>query len=121
MLAGAATADELDVLAPLLAGAAELGPHPYRLRHTTGAHALDAALAARHHDPADGAQSPFFVTAGTLTALAGLPRAGVLVAGCAGSGTARTVRQLLAQATEAGLPWLLADPAGPNTRGSRPP
>ena len=77
VLAGASTADELDVLAPLLAGATELGPHPYRLRHTAGAHALDAALAARHHDPADGAQSPFFVTAGTLTALAGLPRASV--------------------------------------------
>ncbi|HEY2523276.1 MAG TPA: ATP-binding protein, partial [Streptosporangiaceae bacterium] len=75
VLAGASTPGELDVLAPLLAGAAELGPHPYRLRHTTGAHSLEAALAARHHDPADGAQSPFFVTAGTLTALAGLPRA----------------------------------------------
>src|ERR1700761_1428780 len=74
VLAGAASPGELDVLAPLLAGAAELGPHPYRLRHTTGAHSLAAALAARHHDPADGAQAPFFVTAGTLTALAGLPR-----------------------------------------------
>ncbi|HEX4254187.1 MAG TPA: hypothetical protein VH089_03810 [Streptosporangiaceae bacterium] len=74
VLAGAASPGELDVLAPLLASAAELGPHPYRLRHTTGAHSLAAALAARHHDPADGAQAPFFVTAGTLTALAGLPR-----------------------------------------------
>ncbi|HWG15659.1 MAG TPA: hypothetical protein VG268_20545 [Streptosporangiaceae bacterium] len=77
VLAGASSPAELDVLAPLLAGAAELDPHPYRLRHTTGARSLDAALAARHHDPADGAQSPFFVTAGTLTALAGLPRVGV--------------------------------------------
>jgi uncharacterized protein len=77
VLAGAANPDELDVLAPLLAGAAELGPHPYHLRHTNGAQSLDAALAARHHDPADGAQTPFFVTAGTLTALAGLPRLGV--------------------------------------------
>jgi hypothetical protein len=271
VLAGAATPGELDVLAPLLAGAAELGTHPYQLRHTTGAHSLAAALAARHHDPADGAQSPFFVTAGTLTALAGLPRVslpglelvhpagddpasepdsepasepdddvtaplgapavtvrwapdlnghagsngngshdghngsaatttealaepeapagpeapaepdtdgaetgpepaalvspanppsidveddpvpdepvpdvtgrmvelgapaapggepvrlpmdrlrgGVLVAGCAGSGTSRTVRQLLAQATEAGLPWLLVDPAGTDYQG----
>jgi hypothetical protein len=279
VLAGAASPGELDVLAPLLAGAAELGPHPYRLRHTTGAHSLATALAARHHDPADGAQAPFFCTAGTLTALAGLPRVslpglelvrppgaapasdpaggdlaaellaapvaatpepqaapmatvpwapglnghadpngngshgghsgqngsaapateagpepeppaepgapaepdtggaesgqapaglvgpasppsvnmeddpapeapvpdvtgrmvefgapagpgrepvrvpmdrlrgGVLVAGCAGSGTARTVRQLLAQATEAGLPWLLADPAGTEYQG----
>ena len=77
VLAGAANPDELDVLAPLLAGAAELGPHPYQLRHTNGAQSLDAALAAQHHDPADGAQTPFFVTAGTLTALAGLPRLGV--------------------------------------------
>ncbi len=77
VLAGAANPDELDVLAPLLAGAAELGPHPYQLRHTNGAQSLDAALGARHHDPADGAQTPFFVTAGTLTALAGLPRLGV--------------------------------------------
>ncbi|HEY2518801.1 MAG TPA: hypothetical protein VGJ19_01725, partial [Streptosporangiaceae bacterium] len=44
-------------------------------------------------------------------------RGGVLVAGCAGSGTARTVRQLLAQATEAGLPWLLASPAGADHQG----
>ena len=77
VLAGAANPDELDVLAPLLAGAAELGPHPCQLRHTNGAQSLDAALAAQHHDPADGAQTPFFVTAGTLTALAGLPRLGV--------------------------------------------
>ena len=77
VLAGAANPDELDILAPLLAGAAELGPHPYQLRHTNGAQSLDAALAAQHHDPADGAQTPFFVTAGTLTALAGLPRRGV--------------------------------------------
>ncbi len=77
VLVGAANPDELDVLAPLLAGAAELGPHPYQLRHTNGAQSLDAALAARQHDPADGAQTPFFVTAGTLTALAGLPRLGV--------------------------------------------
>lgn len=227
VLAGASTPDELDVLAPLLTGAAELGPHPYRLRHTTGAQSLDAALAARHHDPADGAQSPFFVTAGTVTALAGLPRQGVpgldltrpaagaaspagpdagdgergavplaapvttpagpdagpdvtatagdvatslgppatdvpddsgtpgpedfagpdiqgrtvelgappdpggapvrvplsllrrgvLVAGTAGSGTARTVRHLLAQATEAGLPWLVLDPDGTGYQG----
>jgi hypothetical protein len=77
VLAGAASPDELDVLAPLLAGAAELGPHPYRLRHTNGAQSLKAALTTRHHDPADGTQSPFFVTAGTLTALAGLPRLSV--------------------------------------------
>jgi len=44
-------------------------------------------------------------------------RGGVLVAGCAGSGTAGTIRQLLAQATEAGLPWLLADPAGTEYQG----
>lgn len=77
VLVGASSAGELDVLAPLLAGSVELGPSPYRLRHISGAYSLTDALSARWHDPADGAQSPFFTTAGTLAALAGLPRLGV--------------------------------------------
>lgn len=78
VLAGAPGPDELDVLAPLLAGSAELGPHPYRLcSGTGGAQRLNEALSASRHDPGDGAQSPFFVTAGTIAALAGLPRHGV--------------------------------------------
>ncbi len=77
VLAGASGPDELDVLAPLLAGSAELEPHPYRLRSGSGAQSLDEALSATRHNPGDGAQSPFFVTAGTIAALAGLPRLGV--------------------------------------------
>ena len=37
-------------------------------------------------------------------------RRGVLVAGSAGAGTTRTLHQLLGQATEAGIPWLIIDP-----------
>ena len=37
-------------------------------------------------------------------------RRGVLVAGSAGAGTTRTLHQLLGQATEAGIPWLIVDP-----------
>ena len=77
VLAGAASPDDLDVLAPLLAGSAELGSHPYRLRSGTGAQNLDEALTSSRHDPGGGAQSPFFVTAGTIAALASLPRQSV--------------------------------------------
>ena len=77
MLAGASGPDELDVLAPLLAGSVELGPHPFRLRSDTGAESLEEVLSVQRHDPGDGAQSPFLVTAGALALLAGLPRLGV--------------------------------------------
>ena len=94
MLAGASGPAELDVLAPLLAGSVDLGPHPFRLRGDTGAEPLEEALSARRHDPGDGAQSPFLVTAGTIAALAGLPRLGVPglnVTGSAEPGTQRTM------------------------------
>src|SRR5579875_924493 len=58
----------------VLAGAADLSSHPYRLRIAGGAMELADALAARISDPADGAQVPHAVTAGTLAALTGLPR-----------------------------------------------
>ena len=77
VLAGASSPDELGVLAPLLAGAADLAFYPYRLRSAPGARSLAEALSGQMQDAMDGAQSPFFVTAGMLTALAGLPRLGV--------------------------------------------
>jgi helicase HerA-like protein len=74
VLAGAASAAELDLLAPVLVGSADLGRHPYRLRATAGAQSLADALTAKIQDPRDGAHVPFAVTAGVLTTLAGLPR-----------------------------------------------
>ncbi|WP_084964126.1 ATP-binding protein [Thermoactinospora rubra] len=75
VLAGAATAEELRRIAPVLVGSAELGHHPYRLSSATGhVHALPDALLATLQDPADGAAVPFAATAGALAALAGLPR-----------------------------------------------
>jgi uncharacterized protein len=74
VLAGAATEEELGLLAPVLAGSVDLGAHPYRLRTAGGAHGLADALTAKVQDAADGAHVPFAVTAGALAALAGLPR-----------------------------------------------
>ena len=74
VLVGAATPDELALLAPVLAGAADLGHHPYRLGPAQAARSLAEALVSA--DPASGAGAgvPFRATAGVLTALAGLPR-----------------------------------------------
>ena len=116
VLAGASGPDELDVLAPLLAGSAELEPHPYRLRSGTGAQSLDEALSATRHDPGDGAQSPFFVTAGTIAALAGLPRLGVPglnVTGAADPGTLPAAGAALAGAATA---LVLRTPLAARTR-----
>ena len=74
VLAGAATEEELGLLAPVLVGSVDLGDHPYRLRSTDRATCLADALAARMQDATDGAHVPFAATAGTLAALAGLPR-----------------------------------------------
>ncbi|MFI6320967.1 ATP-binding protein [Nonomuraea sp. NPDC050556] len=75
VLAGAATADELRQLAPVLVGSVDLSHHPYRLRSALSAvHSLPEALAISAQDPADGAAVPFAATAGALAALAGLPR-----------------------------------------------
>ncbi|MEU4572123.1 ATP-binding protein [Nonomuraea sp. NPDC023979] len=75
VLAGAATAEELGQIAPVLVGSVEMSHHPYRLRSAQGSvHALPEALAITMQDPADGAAAPFAATAGALAALAGLPR-----------------------------------------------
>jgi hypothetical protein len=74
VLAGAATEQELGLIAPVLAGAADLRAHPYRLRSAEGAHEFADALAANLSDPGDGSAVPFAATAGALAALTGLPR-----------------------------------------------
>ncbi|WP_157254759.1 ATP-binding protein [Nonomuraea typhae] len=75
VLAGAATAEELRQIAPVLVGSVEIGHHPYRLRSAAGAvYALPEALNVSMQDPGDGAAAPFAATAGALAALAGLPR-----------------------------------------------
>jgi uncharacterized protein len=90
VLAGAQTPGELARLAPVLAGSADLGHHPYRLGAGPDALSLAAALAARTGPAGPGAgagagtagtgpagseaQVPFPATAGVLTALAGLPQ-----------------------------------------------
>jgi uncharacterized protein len=74
VLAGAATAEELRLIAPVLVGSVDLSRHPYRLRSGLEPHDLAAALAVRVQDATDGAATPFVATAGALAALAGLPR-----------------------------------------------
>ena len=74
VLAGAATAEELRLIAPVLVGSVDLSRHPYRLRSGLEPHDLAAALAAKVQDATDGAATPFVATAGALAALAGLPR-----------------------------------------------
>jgi hypothetical protein len=99
VLVGAQTRGELARLAPVLAGSADLGHHPYRLGAGQEALSLAAALAARAGPAGEGlagigpagvgpagvgaagvgpagaeAQVPFPATAGVLTALAGLPQ-----------------------------------------------
>lgn len=93
VLVGAQTPGELAHLAPVLAGSADLGHHPYRLGAGPEALPLAAALAARTGPAGAGAagtgagagpawagaagaeaQVPFPATAGVLTALAGLPQ-----------------------------------------------
>jgi hypothetical protein len=74
VLVGAATEQELRLIAPMLVGSIDLAAHPYRLRSAENARDLADALAARLADPVDGAQVPFAATAGALVALTGLPR-----------------------------------------------
>jgi len=74
VLAGAATAEELRLIAPVLVGSVDLSRHPYRLRSGLEPHDLAAALAVRAQNATDGAATPFVATAGALAALAGLPR-----------------------------------------------
>jgi uncharacterized protein len=74
VLAGAATAEELRLIAPVLVGSVDLAAHPCRLRSAQEPRDLADALAAKLADPVDGAQVPFAATAGALAALTGLPR-----------------------------------------------
>jgi uncharacterized protein len=74
VLAGAATEEDLRLIAPVLVGAADLSAHPYRLRCPDGAQEFADVLAAKLADPADGSMVPFAATAGALAALTGLPR-----------------------------------------------
>ncbi len=73
VLAGAATEQDLHLIAPVLVGSADLSAHPYRLRCPEGAHEFADVLAAKLADPADGSMVPFAATAGALAALTGLP------------------------------------------------
>jgi len=74
VLVGAATEQELRLIAPVLVGAVDLSAHPYRLRCTDGALEFADVLAAKLADPADGSSFPFAATAGVLVALTGVPR-----------------------------------------------
>ncbi len=74
VLAGAQTPGELARLAPVLAGSADLGHHPYRLGTGLEPRSFAAALTAQAVDPEAAAQVPFLATAGVLAALAGLPQ-----------------------------------------------
>ena len=74
VLAGAATEQELRLIAPVLVGSVDLAAHPYRLRSAEEPRDLADALATKLADPVDGAQVPFAATAGALAALTGLPR-----------------------------------------------
>ncbi len=73
VLVGAASEQDLDLIAPVLVGSADLGAHPYRLRCPAGAQEFADALAAKLTDTTDGSAVPFAVTAGALAALTGLP------------------------------------------------
>ncbi|HXP21134.1 MAG TPA: ATP-binding protein [Streptosporangiaceae bacterium] len=74
VLVGAADAEQLNLIAPMLVGSADLSSHPYRLRGPERPRDLADALVAKIGDPADGSAVPFAATAGVLAALAGLPR-----------------------------------------------
>ncbi len=73
VLVGAATGEELSLLAPVLVSSVEMSHHAYRLGDPQGPQSLSEALLAKAGEP-DGMQVPFAATAGVLTSLAGLPR-----------------------------------------------
>jgi uncharacterized protein len=74
VLVGAASEQDLALIAPMLVGSADLSAHPYRLRCPVGAQEFADVLAAKFTDSSDGSAVPFAATAGALTALTGLPR-----------------------------------------------
>jgi len=73
VLAGAASEQELRLIAPVLVGGIDLSAHPYRLRCPDGVQEFADVLAAKVANPADGSAVPFAATAGVLAALTGLP------------------------------------------------
>jgi uncharacterized protein len=74
MLVGAASEQELELIAPVLVGSADLSAQPYRLRCPAGAQEFADVLAAKVTDSTDGSSVPFAATAGALAALTGVPR-----------------------------------------------
>lgn len=74
VLVGAASEQELDLIAPMLVSSVDLTAHPYRLRCPAGAQEFADVLAAKLAGTSDGSSVPFTLTAGALTALTGLPR-----------------------------------------------
>jgi uncharacterized protein len=74
VLVGAASEQDLGLIAPMLVSSVDLHAHPYRLRCPVGAQEFADVLAAKLTDSADGSAVPFAATAGALAALTGLPR-----------------------------------------------
>src|SRR5215472_5858991 len=74
VLVGAADAEQLSAVGPMLVGSADLSAHAYRLGGPERPRDLADALAARSANEADESAVPFVATAGVLAALAGLPR-----------------------------------------------
>ena len=74
VLVGAADAEQLSAVGPMLVGSADLSAHAYRLGGPERPRDLADALAARSANEADDSTVPFAATAGVLAALAGLPR-----------------------------------------------
>ena len=74
VLVGATDFEQLNVVGPMLVGAADLTAHPYRLSGADRVMDLADALAATSANQADGSSVPFAASAGVLAALAGLPR-----------------------------------------------
>jgi hypothetical protein len=73
VLAGAASPEEVALLAPVLVGSADVSHHPYRLVTGQVPYRLVDALRARAADPLSEALAPFPATAGVLAVLPGLP------------------------------------------------
>jgi hypothetical protein len=73
VLAGAATAADAALLAPVLVGSVDMSHHPYRLVTGQVPYRLAEALRAKAADPPGEALAPFPATAGVLAPLGGLP------------------------------------------------
>jgi uncharacterized protein len=126
VLAGAASAEELRLIAPVLVGSVDFAAHAYRLRSAEEPRDFADALAARLDDPLDGAQVPFTATAGVLAALTGLPRGEVpglrvLEPGCFDVTSETTAYLPTADGVSAETPAGDADGTGPDGAGADKP